>query len=73
MQDTSSTAKSNFGRLVTSGNVRVALAMADACNAPDIKRRHLTCARAQLDALQAECAELEAECQAFEREIGVSK
>ena len=66
MKDTSSQQKSNFGRLVTSGNVRVALALVDACNAPDIKRRHLASARAQLAALQAECVELERECAAFE-------
>lgn len=58
--------KSNFSRVVTSGSVRVALALVDACNSPDLRRRHLASARAQLDALQAECARLEAECRAFE-------
>lgn len=66
MKDTSSQPQSNLSRLTTTSNVRVALSMADACNSPDLRRRHYASARAQLDALQAECARLEQECQAFE-------
>ncbi|HRG94631.1 MAG TPA: hypothetical protein PLR99_00190 [Polyangiaceae bacterium] len=71
MKDTPSQPKSNYGRLVTSGNVRTALSMADACSSPELRRRHLTSARAQLDALKAECARLEAECQAFEASLAL--
>lgn len=69
--DTSSARKSNLGQLTTTSNVRVALAMADACSAPDLRLRHLASAETQLAALQAECEDLARACAALRAELAV--